>query len=183
MRFLCSTLLLLYLSLWHLPSAWAQDQKALQLNAQEALLLKLLNEERIKLNLPKLTIIPGLQRVARAHVKDLTNHPPIPPCNLHSWSSNGNWSACCYTSDHKQAAKMWSKPKEVAGMDENGFEIAFAHSQKATPEEAMKSWKESPSHYPLISNQGAWSDNQWIGVGVAIAGQYAVIWFAEKASN
>lgn len=169
------------LMLFLTTKAHGQVQPTIELNATEKRLLNLLNEERSRLKLPQLTLNEGLQKVARAHVQDLNQFPPVAPCNLHSWSPNGNWSACCYTSDHKQAAKMWAKPREIAGMEENGFEIAYFHSRLATPADALESWKKSAAHYPLISSQGAWSDNQWIGVGVAIAGQYAVVWFAEKA--
>lgn len=171
--------LVFILLLFHSITSTGQAVQTIALSHQEKQLLRLLNEERLKRNLPVLKIITELQLVARAHINDLMNHPPARPCNLHSWSEFGKWTPCCYTDDHAQASKMWSKPKEIAGFEANGFEIAYSHSQRAIPEAAMASWKKSQSHYALIANLNQWKDNQWIGVGVSIAGQYAVIWFAE----
>ena len=160
-------------------NAHAQVNMEVQLNSEESQLLKLINQDRLKHNLPVLKILKELQMVAREHVRDLTQHPPVPPCNLHSWSNSGNWVPVCYTPDHKEALKMWNKPKEIAGYPSEGFEIAYAHSHHAKPEEAMASWKKSALHYALIANLNQWKDNHWAGVGVAILGQYAVVWFAE----
>lgn len=131
----------------------------------------------------KLSVIPysaKLTRVAQAHVRDLAAHFDYEnrgDCNPHSWSTNGDWTPCCYTSDHKQAACMWNKPREIAGYESEGYEIAFFSSDGADAEESLAGWKASPAHNPVIVNGGTWKDVSWKAVGVGIYGNYAVVWF------
>src|SRR6185503_20257055 len=100
-------------------------------------------------------------------------------CNPHSWSSKGNWSPCCYTSDHKQAKCMWDKPAEIAGYLSPGFEIAYYSSGGASAEEGLEGWKKSPAHNPPIINQGMWNKVSWKGIGIGIYKEYGVVWFGE----
>ena len=43
---------------------------------------------------------------------------------------------------------MWLKPKEIAGYDGNGFEIAYYSSVGANAQEGIDGWKISPGHNP-----------------------------------
>ena len=74
---------------------------------------------------------------------------------------------------------MWDKPSEIAGYSSNGYEIAFYSSAGATAQEALDGWKVSPSHNPLLINDGMWNSVKWKAIGVGIYGQYAIVWFGE----
>lgn len=175
MRHLITLLLLTSL----LPAAFAQPDCA---TAEEKKLYELIMTYRRS---KKLAVIPyssKLSRVAQVHVKDLAEHYDYDTrgdCNPHSWSDKGSWIPCCYTADHKQAACMWNKPKEIAGYGSNGFEIAFYSSDDADAAEALEGWKGSPGHHALIINSGTWNKITWKGLGIGIYGNYAVVWFGE----
>jgi hypothetical protein len=172
------------------------------LSAQEKLLYDLIMEYRKTKKLKPIPFSAKLSKVAQAHVRDLEDNfefelddnnkiarinPKNPKtfqvtgdCNLHSWSDKGKWTSCCYTADHSQAACMWSKPKEIAGYDGDGFEIAYIQSGAASAKEAIEGWKKSAGHNPLLINTGTWSKLEWGAIGVGIYGKYGVVWFGEK---
>lgn len=117
--------------------------------------------------------------VAEAHVRDLEEHDPVTArCNLHSWSAEGSWSACCYTGDHAAATCMWSKPHELTSYDGLGYEIASAGA--VDPNDALDLWRGSEPHNAVILNQGIWEGRAWNALGAAISAQYAVAWFGEE---
>jgi hypothetical protein len=131
--------------------------------------------------LPNIPISPALTKVAQAHVRDLEAHFDLDNrdiCNPHSWSKKGKWTSCCYGNDHAAAACMWNKPKEIAGFDGKGYEIAYFNSDAASAEEALAGWKKSPGHNPVIINQGTWKQVKWNSIGIGIYGKYGVVWFA-----
>lgn len=151
-----------------------------KLNEDEKVLLEIINEYRVSKNLPPVAHSPKLTKVAKAHAKDLQDHfTKSKRCNMHSWSKNGPWSGCCYTDDHKRANCMWDKPKEIAGYDSPGYEIAYWHSAKATPEHALEVWIKSPGHHSVIANLGPFKDADWKAIGIGIYKEYAVVWFGE----
>lgn len=131
-----------------------------------------------------LTAIPyskSLTFVAQTHVKDLVNNRPDKGnCNAHSWSSNGNWTACCYTPDHAQANCMWVKPRELTSYLGNGFEIAFITSGEASAINALNSWKKSSGHNAVIINQGIWKNSNWNAIGIGLFKGFAVVWFGQE---
>ncbi len=121
--------------------------------------------------------------VAKAHVLDLQTNYDFSrenPCNPHSWSDRGDWSACCYTSDHSQAACMWAKPQEIADYPGEGYEIAYIDSNGANAGDGLAGWKKSPSHNPLLVNSGIWEQATWKALGIGIHGNYAVVWFGQQ---
>jgi hypothetical protein len=122
--------------------------------------------------------------VAQAHARDLMKNYTFDvsnECNPHSWSEKGKWTPCCYTSDHKAAACMWQKPQEIAGYPGSGYEIAYYSSAGATAAEGLEGWKKSPGHNPLLINTGIWKEVKWKAIGVAIYGEYGLVWFGEEA--
>lgn len=146
--------------------------------ADAAALVKLINAYRASKRLRPVTVSRAMTKVAQAHARDLASAGPHGGrCNLHSWSKQGPWSACCY--DHSAAAArcMWKKPREIAGYQGNGYEIA-ATASGITPARALELWKASPAHDAVMSNAGQWS-KPWRALGVAIEGDYAVAWFGE----
>jgi uncharacterized protein YkwD len=154
-----------------------QVQQTTCISAQEYKLYELIMQYRASKNLPKIPLSTSLTLVAQIHCKDLMENPPQLPCNMHSWSKKGAWEACCYTPDHKQAAGMWSKPKELSQYVGNGYEIASWSSAVATPEASLEGWKKSSGHNAVIINQGIWKSSAWNAIGVGIVGNYAVVWF------
>ena len=157
---------------------------AQKLSEEESKLYNLIMEYRKEHNLPPIPISKSLTTVAQTHVNDLqTNHPNNEACNLHSWSSKGKWSSCCYTSDHKQAACMWSKPREITSYKGNGFEIALEYFDihgkglLISASHALASWKKSPGHNALIINEANWKKATWKAIGICLGEGYSVIWF------
>ncbi len=155
-------------------------------SAEEKKLFQLINEYRSSKGLSEIPFSASLTKVAQAHVRDLENHFDFDPrgdCNPHSWSSEGSWTSCCYTNDHKAAECMWDKPKEIAGYDSPGYEIAYFASSGAKAREGLEGWIRSPSHHPLIINTGIWEQVTWEAVGVGIYGKYAVVWFGQMKED
>lgn len=152
------------------------------LSQEEQKLYNLIMEYRKSKNLPPIPLSAKLTLVAQTHARDLMANYTFDvnnKCNPHSWSKKGKWSACCYTNDHKQAKCMWDKPREIAGYNSNGYEIAYYSSKGATAEEGLAGWKLSPGHNPLIINEGMWSKVQWKAIGIGIFGEYGIVWFGE----
>ena len=97
-----------------------------ELTKNEAELYELIMAYRKRKNLPKIPLSPSLTYVAQTHSKDLAeNRPDVGNCNAHSWSENGKWTSCCYTSDHSKASCMWEKPKELSNYKFPGFEYPY----------------------------------------------------------
>ncbi len=159
-----------------------------RLTDEEKKLYNIIMEYRKENGLPIIPISTSLTFVAQTHVKDLVNNKPdIGNCNTHSWSSNGNWTACCYTPDHAQSGCMWSKPRELTSYKGNGYEIACGSNICCsdfimTADYALQSWKKSPGHNAVIINQGSWND-KWNAIGIGLNKGFAVVWFGKEFDN
>ena len=148
--------------------------------SEEFKLHRLINNYRASKNLPSVPLSRSLSHVAQLHVRDLSKYPPRGRCNMHSWSPNGPWTACCYTSDHAQASCMWNKPRELTNYTGYGFECSQMHSAGTNAVSALRSWQGSTGHNAVIINQGMWSRQPWKSIGVGIYKRYAVIWFGRE---
>lgn len=148
---------------------------------EEKKLIDLINNYRKGKGLPALVVSTSMLNVAQTHAKDLAeNHPASGACNMHSWSAQGKWSACCYTYDHKKASCMWKKPSELSSYKGNGFEISAGSSGSAIDaSSALKLWQGSSGHNAVIINGGMWS-KPWKAFGVGIYRGYAVGWFGHE---
>jgi uncharacterized protein YkwD len=156
------------------------------LTAEEQKLYELMMAYRKSKGLESIPLSAKLTLVAQAHARDLMTNYKFDfdnKCNPHSWSKKGKWSSCCYTNDHKQAKCMWDKPKEIAGYESAGYEIAYYSSKGATAEEGLDGWKKSSGHNPLIINDGMWSKAKWKAIGVGFSGEYGIVWFGEKEDD
>lgn len=152
------------------------------LSSEERKLYDLMMAYRKSKGLAPIKLSAKLTQVAQAHARDLAENYKFDPsnkCNPHSWSSKGKWSSCCYTSDHKKAECMWEKPREIAGYNGPGYEIAYYSSAGASANEGLDGWKRSPSHNPLIVNEGIWGKVAWQGIGIGLYKEYGVVWFGE----
>jgi uncharacterized protein YkwD len=154
------------------------------LSEEEAKLYRLIMEYRSEKGLPVIALSKSLTKVAQIHVKDLNeNYSGSTSCNMHSWSNKGNWTSCCYTSDHAQAECMWNKPRELTAYRGNGYEISFGSwGAPADAQGALNGWKRSPGHNGVIINSGIWRD-EWNAIGIGLSGGYAVVWFGKEVDR
>lgn len=146
-------------------------------------LVDLVNEYRVEQGLGAIPYSSSLTTVAEAHVNDLQNNGPnAGDCNMHSWSAEGDWTACCYTPDNAEAQCMWDKPNEITNgvYTGYGYEISATGNAGLTAEEALDQWKNSEPHNDVMINQGAWIDTEFNAIGAAISENYAVVWFGEE---
>lgn len=161
------------------------------LSAEEKALYDALMDYRREKGLSDIPLSPSLTYVAQWHVRDLSHARPSNPssCNLHSWSDEGPWEACCYTSDHARSSCMWNKPRELTGYSGDGYEIAHGYMGDAyagndvTAEGSLKGWKSSQLHDQVICNKGIWEKVSWKAVGVGIYRDFAVVWFGRVADD
>jgi len=164
------------------PPKPAQPSPVIDPKADATELVKVINDYRASLKLPRVALSPALTKVAQAHVHDLNvNKPVAGSCNMHSWSKQGSWSSCCYDSSPAAAKCMWAKPKEIAGYKGKGYEIA-ANASGITPAHALKLWQDSQAHHAVMINKGIWK-KPWVALGVAIKGDYAVAWFTDETDK
>jgi len=155
-----------------------------QLAAEEEKLYTLIMDYRKGKGLPFIPLSSSLTKVAQAHVKDLhLNKPDKNDCNMHSWSSKGAWSSCCYTDDHAEAECMWDKPREMTDYEGNGYEIAYgSYGMDASASGAIAGWVGSPGHLAVMINQGIWK-SPWNAIGIGIYEGFAVVWFGKEEDN
>ena len=150
-------------------------------SAEEENLYDLIMAYRKQKKLPAVPLSKSLTYVAQAHVRDLMeHHPDTGDCTVHSWSDQGLWKPCCYYSDHRNAALMWSKPGELTAYPGKGYEIGCSSTGVLTAADTMDTWKASRFHNAVIINKEVWMDFAWTSVGVAIYGRYSVAWFGTE---
>lgn len=164
------------------PMLQAQTDTSLRaMNEREKELYKLLMDYRSKKWLKSIPISPSLNKVAQCHVRDLNTYPRAKKCNMHSWSKNGPWKPVCYTDNHKGADLAHIKPSELSSYTGEGFEIAYWNSSSDfTAKNALDGWKSSYGHNSMIINLGMWKKSKWRAIGIAVEGNYAVVWFGKE---
>lgn len=172
------------------------DVDSPELSAKEKELIKLVNDYREQHGKKRLKVSKSLMKVARTHINDLNmnfdmENPPVDvrgmKGNIHSWSNKGDWTPVIYTDDHEYDKLTKIKPKEIAGYNQSGYEVAV-NGYMITPQRALESWKNSPGHNDTILSQNGWKDpapelvedglTGLSNMGVAINGDYACIWFS-----
>lgn len=155
------------------------------LSAEEKKLYTLMMAYRKSKGLESIPLSAKLTQVAQVHAKDLSENHNMDQdrCNLHSWSKKGNWTSCCYTADHKQAACMWNKPREIAGYESNGYEISYYFSAGADAESGLEGWKQSKGHNQMIINDDIWKKIKWNAIGIGFYKEYGVVWFGDKKDD
>ncbi len=164
------------------------DSLVVQISQEERELYELIMEYRDLKGLERIPLSSSLTFVAQTHCKDLVENKPDKNqrCNAHSWSSEGNWTPCCYTADHRQAECMWFKPRELTSYEGVGYEIAVGviddsnPDYRISPEEALKSWQGSFSHNEVVINKGTWKNKEWKAIGVGIYKGVSTVWFGHE---
>ncbi len=151
------------------------------INSEELNLYNLVNSHRKQNGLAEIPLSQNLCYVAKLHVNDLHyNRPDTAGCNLHSWSSNGDWLECCYGKDKFNNSCMTSKPKELTSYPGKAYEIAFWESVDAMPAIVLDLWKSSSASNEMMLNKGNWKDTPWKACGVGVLKGYAVLWFGPE---
>lgn len=171
------------------PNLLRQQQKRIGtpcVSAREAELVWLINNDREFRGLPPLQVSRALSKVARAHAVDLQiNRPDLSAyalgmdCNMHSWSSRGNWRPGCYTSDHRNDDLMKNKPREITdyAYDEKGYEAVYWVSEPpVVPFIALLFFLKSSEHRDLLFESGKWSGIKFRAIGVGISNNFATVW-------
>jgi uncharacterized protein YkwD len=178
-----SFIVIAYLCVGSSAAPYGLNNEEVCVSAEEKSLYDLIMDYRKSKNLKSIPFSSKLTKVAQTHVRDLEanyEYEPDAHCNPHSWSDKGTWTSCCYTRDHAQAKCMWDKPKEIAGYNGAGYEIAYFSSDGAGAAEALVGWQESKGHNPLLINSGSWKAVPWKAIGVGIYGKYGVVWFGQE---
>jgi uncharacterized protein YkwD len=145
------------------------------LSRKESKLAQQLNQYRQQNGLPAIRLSKALSTVANRHVLDLVNTQGAG--GLHSWSD------APYDSNNPATyPSMWEAPQRLkTGYPGYGYEIAYwISNNQVKPSDALNGWKGSPSHNPVMLNQGIWQNLKWKAMGVGMAQGYAVVWFGEQ---
>lgn len=150
-------------------------------------LARLINDYRQEKGLSRLPIFYALTKTARTHTRDSFENKPYEEkdvrgiqANLHSWSDKGNWTPVAYTEDHQYAERMWSKPEEIAGYPDDGFEISVIQEGGVLyPKETLESWKGSPGHNNVIIEADNFKnlEKEFQAMGVSIQKNFSHVWF------
>lgn len=173
-----STTILLTLILIITGATFAQK---VEYSAEEMKVFKNINSFRTKNHLEALVLSDKLSEVASAHITDLTdNYRSETGCSLHSWSDRGNWTPCCNTKNIDGINCMKIKPNEIANYDGLGFELIYWDEKEADGKDAVELWTESQASKEMILCNGKWNSFNWKMMGVAVRGNYAIIWFGDK---
>ena len=154
------------------PSAAAQSTTA---GIAEAI-----NAYRQEQGLPAIPVSEEMTQVAQAHVADIVANHPEAACNgnLHSWSTNGNWTGGCYDlNDEGTWPVMLNKPQEIAGYPGKGYEISAWATPAITAGQALSWWQGSAPHNAVILNQDIWTGYAWGALGGWVENGYACAWF------
>lgn len=174
-------LLITLLSIPYLASGQKELPSGFCITVDESNLYNLVNEYRKAMNLSSIPLSKSLCYVAKTHINDLIqNKPDTSTCNLHSWSSKGDWTPCCFQKDKNDKACMQSKTTEITMYPGAAYEIVYWESKETTSENAFKQWRETIASQSVIINSEKWEEFKWNAVGVGISGGYASIWFGEK---
>ncbi|HEX3102772.1 MAG TPA: CAP domain-containing protein, partial [Pyrinomonadaceae bacterium] len=137
----------------------------------EQALYDLVIKYRAANGLPSVRLSPALSMVANRHIIDLVQ-------NVKSFTHG--WSNCPYDiNDEKTWPCVSDSPKRLnSGYPGQAFETLFRTATgKATPAQALDTWKKSKLHNSIILNLDTFKNLPWDEVGVAMDNGYAVLWF------
>jgi len=162
------------------PERTSSSERSACISRDERALIDAIRTYRAAQNVSEVPLSAALTDVAQAHARDLAEHAPHESsgCNLHSWSDEGSWNACCYTEGHANASCMWDKPSELTDYAGTGYEIAYQGPIDA--ERILETWQRSAGHNAVLANQGQWSNFAWRAMGVGAYDGYAVVWFGTE---
>lgn len=174
------------LSIFIVHFFWGQN---VNVSEEEIMLYEMINNYRVQNGLYSLPLSEALTITAQAHAKDLHTNRPFNDnnCNVHSWSSKGKWSACCYDEANPNLSCMTNKPQEIASYMGEGYEIVHGDTHgmyqhyTATPTDALNAWKNNAAYNSILLNKGfMWRSKNWRAMGIGIYKDFAVVWFGTE---
>ena len=140
-------------------------------------LFELVNRYRKASGQSELRLSLSLSKLANRRILDLQQNMKM---LTHSWSN------CPYDlNDQRTWSCVIDAPKRLnSGYEGEGYETLYrTQTGKASPSLALEAWRQSTLHNSIILNQGMFKDMRWDEVGVAVDGQYAVLWFGNPRSR
>ncbi len=146
-------------------------------SGDEKTLLQLVNKYRVANKQSELRLSAPLSMLANRRILDMKQNMKM---LTHSWSN------CPY--DIK-VEKTWpcviDAPQRLnTGYKGQGYETLYrVDSGSATPSLALAAWQKSTLHNSIILNLDIFRNMAWEEAGVAINGQYAVLWFGHSGSG
>jgi len=150
------------------------------ISEQEKRLYLLINNYRIKNDLPEIQLSKSLSFVAKTHVKDLyDNRPDTSICNLNSWSDKGRWTACCHSPYLPKPECILNKPRELTTYQHDAHELAFWEMTDTHPDSVFGFWTDTEETRNFLINEGKWKKHKWVALGVGLYHGYASIWLGE----
>ncbi|MCX6282532.1 MAG: CAP domain-containing protein [Bacteroidetes bacterium] len=151
-----------------------------RVSEEEMRLYRMINDYRVRYDLPPIPLSVSLCYVASAHVKDLFfHHPDQEPCNSHSWSDKGPWKPFCYPRDENKKNSVWDKPKEFTPYKDKGYEIVYWENNQVDIDSVINLWKTLDYFNSFLMNTGKWQGKKWEAIGVGIYENYACAWFGQ----
>jgi len=141
------------------------------LDPNEQKLVDLIDEYRMRNNLPPIKASKALTKVANRHVHDLA-------MNIRDLTHA--WSNCPYDADNQGTHPcMWNAPQRFGTTyPGNGYENAYGGG--GDPEGILAAWKSSARHNAVILELDTWQGYNWQALGVSIGGGYAVMWVGKE---
>ena len=97
-----------------------------------------------------------------------------------------SWSNCAYdVKNEKTFDCVTEAPRRFnTGYNGQGYETLYRTATgTADPKLALQAWQKSPPHNAIIVNSGIFSDLAWDEFGVAVDGQFAVLWFGHPGGG
>lgn len=146
-------------------------------SSEEQTLFQLVNKYRLAHNRPALTLSTSLSTLANRRTLDM---------RLNMKALTHSWSDCPYNiSDQKTWGCMMDSPQRLkTGYPGQGYETLYrTTSGQAQPSLALEAWEKSSLHRSIILNEGMFKDMTWDEVGVAVDGEYAVLWFGHPGGS
>ncbi len=137
----------------------------------ESDLFQIVNKYRKANDRPELKLSPSLSMLANRRVLDL---------KFNMKSLTHSWSNCPYDIKNEKSWKcvIDSPTRLNTGYKGQGYETLYrTASGRANPTLAVQAWSKSPLHNSIILNLSMFKDMAWDEVGVAVDGQFAVLWF------
>lgn len=150
------------------------------LTADEDLLLRLVNQHRIKNGRNGIPSSIWMTATAQWHAWDLSaNDPVTATCTLRSWSNArpALWTPVCYTADGAQAGQMEVKPRQVSEQNYPGFGVEIVvRGPFASPNDAFAAMIANPEYNDILLATGAWVNTSFKALGAGMVGDHATVW-------
>lgn len=186
MKLLTKYLFFLFLSVLAYPLIIRGQRESVPdnycISSSELELFNKINAYRSERGLPGLTLSRSLSYIAYLHTRDLMINRPdtVKGCNMHSWSSKGNWTPFCFPKEQTKKKSIWDKPREITKYPGQAFELIYHTNEgNASIDDAISLWHSLAASQSILLNTGRYLKNKWKVAGVSIYKGYVSVWFGE----